>query len=84
MEFEVRINGGPAVVQKFGSSCKFDTAGEIDVGTHVLPRYSIGPREEFKALVSLFERDFWNLVGIDPVTPISIDLDDALVQLEIE
>lgn len=40
--------------------------GTIDAGSKVFPTYSLGSPDESPHLLSLFRRDFWNLLSHDP------------------
>ncbi len=62
LELEVRTFGGIRVATYGGR--EHGTCGPM--ASTVFPRYSIGARDTFQALVRLIERDFWHAAGHDP------------------
>jgi hypothetical protein len=53
--------------------------GPLPQGPTLFPRYSIGPIEDFQAICSLFETDFWHAAGHDVKDPrLVIDFDSII------
>lgn len=44
------------------------TAGVLNTGHHVYPRYAFGPKESWQDSLLVAHRDFWNSIGVDPGT----------------
>lgn len=64
IEFDIDVKSRRVLVGSYNGR-DGDAHGEIDVGLLRFPRYSVGPKEQFCALVGRFERDFWNAAGQD-------------------
>lgn len=74
LEYEIAIASKSINVMNYGGQISM-MMGEIPPGSHLFPRSSIGPVEEFPMLVKVFEQDFWNLTGTDWESDIEVIFD---------
>ena len=49
------------------------TGYSLDAGTFTFPRYEIDQRDRFDELLTLFDRDLWNLAAFDPDWALSVN-----------
>lgn len=78
---DLNVHGHPAVVQRYSDSIRANSLGALPVGPTAPPRYSIGDREEFQAVTTVFERDFMNSIGVDPDEDLCVNFEAALDEL---
>jgi hypothetical protein len=81
LDIEIRIVGGPILVNRYGDHPYGPYFGPLPEGETRFPMYSLGPRDGFGQVAALFERDFWNLVGVDQVREVNVDFDAAFREL---
>ena len=81
LEFVLSARGSVARIGAYGHGYPFRFRGTVREGDHAFPRYSIGAREDFGDLASLFDRDFWNLAGEDYDQKLIVDFEDAFSRM---
>lgn len=72
MDISLLVWGGDFPIARYGGGVR-QSLGPLRGDDYLMPRYSVGPREEFPRLTSLFERDFWNAAGHDFNDPLDVD-----------
>jgi hypothetical protein len=84
LEIEIRVRGDQVPVSGYGTGRPMRPFGTFEGQRTIFPRYSVGPREEFAKVWSLFVEDFWNAAGADMAQgEISLDFQRAFRQLGI-
>ena len=84
LEVEVTNCGESLAVGKYGGASFGDWLGPFPEGRTIFPRYSIGPCDEFQALCSLVETDFWHAAGHDWPKAVTVDIARALQDLGLD